>query len=136
MADYIPKFKPGEDLTMTAGAAIVGGRLVYVSGANTVQETAGITAAWLGVADQDAASGAKVGITSGGVQELTASGTIAAGDTLVAAAAGQVATLAAAAATGTATATTQTDITNSRAIVGIALTAATNGNKVLVRMTR
>ena len=61
MADYIPVFKPGQDLTMTAGAAITGGELVALSAANTVVKTAGASAAWLGVAMQDAASGAKVG---------------------------------------------------------------------------
>lgn len=136
MADYIPVFRPGQDITMTAGAAITGGRLVVISAANTVIESAGINAAWLGVAVQDAASGAKVGVTSGGVQEVTASGAVAVGDAVVPAAAGRVATVAATTATAAATATTQTDINNTRAIVGVALTAAADGGKVRVRFER
>lgn len=131
MADYIPPFEDADaNFTMTAGAGITGGRLVFVSGAKTVTETTGVTAAWLGVATQDALSGAKVGVTSGGIQELTASGTIAAGDMVVPAVTGRVSTLAAV------TTPTAADVTNTRAIVGIALTAATDGNKVLVRFER
>lgn len=122
MAEYIPIFKPGEDITMTAGAAITGGRLVFVSAANTVQETAGATAAWLGVATTDAASGAKVGVTSGGVQEVTASGAVAVGDVLVPAAAGRVAAIGAG--------------TNYAQQVGVALTAAADGAKIRVKFTR
>lgn len=122
MADYIPIFKPGMDLTMTAGAAIVGGRLVAVSANNTVTETAAATEKWLGVAMQDAASGAKVAVTSGGVQELTAGGAVAIGVNVVAAAAGKVVTVGA----GTAF-----------QVVGIALTtAAADGDKIRVKMAR
>lgn len=122
MADYIPVYKPGEDLTMTAAATITGGQVVYVSGANAVTPTAGANAAWLGVATTDATSGQKVGITSGGVQELTASGAIAAGDVLLSAAAGKVAAI------GAGTTYSQ--------VVGIALTAAADAAKVRVRMVR
>lgn len=122
MADYIPVFKPGEDLTMTAAAGITGGRLVYVSAANTVQETAAATAAWLGVATTDAASGAKVAVTSGGVQEVTASGAVAVGDVLVPAAAGRVAAIGAG--------------TNYAQVVGIALTAAADGAQLRARFVR
>lgn len=123
MGDYIPVFKPGQDVTMTAGAAIVGGELVYVSAANAVQKTSASTAAWLGVATTDAASGAKVGITSGGVQELIASAAIAVGDVLVPAANGRVAPIGAG--------------TNYAHVVGIALAAqATAGQKVRAKMAR
>lgn len=122
MADYIPKFKPGEDITMTAGAAITGGLLVAVTAANTVQHVSGATAAWLGVARQDAASGAKVAVTSGGVQELTAGGAIAVGAMVIPAATGKVVTVGA----GT-----------FGQNVGIALTAAAADNdKILVKMAR
>jgi hypothetical protein len=61
---------------------------------------------------------------TGGVQKLVASGTVTAGDLVVCAAAGQVSTLAAV------TTPTAADVTNTRAIVGVALTTATNGNIV------
>lgn len=122
MADYVPVFKPGEDLTMTAGGTITGGQLVSVSAANTVIATAAATGAWLGVATTDATSGQKVGITSGGVQELTASGAIAAGDVLIPASAGRVAAI------GAGTTYSQ--------VVGIALTAAADAAKARVRMVR
>jgi hypothetical protein len=122
MADYIPVFKPGDDLTLTAGATTTGGQLMYVSAANTVSPTTGATAAWLGVATQDAASGAKVGVTSGGVQELVAAATIAAGDVLIPASNGRV--------TPIASGTTYSQV------VGVALTAASSGNTSRVRMAR
>lgn len=122
MADYVPVFKPGDDLTLTAAATITGGQLVYVSAANSVTPTAGATAAWLGVATTDAASGAKVGITSGGVQELTAAGAIAAGDVLIPASSGRVAAI------GAGTTYSQ--------VVGIALTAAADAAKARVKMIR
>ena len=123
MADYIPVFKPGQDITLTAGAAIVGGRLVAASAANTVTETSASTAAWVGVAVQDAASGAKVGVTSGGVQEIVASAAIAVGDVLVPAATGRVAPIGGG--------------TNYAHVVGIALTAAgAGGTAVRVKMAR
>lgn len=123
MADYIPVFKPGEDLTMTAGATIVGGRLVAVSAANTVTETSAATAAWLGVATQDAASGARVGVTSGGVQELIVNAAVAVGDVLIPAATGRVAPIGAG--------------TNYAQVVGIALTAqSTAGQTCRARLVR
>jgi predicted RecA/RadA family phage recombinase len=59
MADYLPKRKPGQAIPMTASAAITGGQLVRVSGSGTVAPTSAASADWLGVAAQDAASGAK-----------------------------------------------------------------------------
>lgn len=122
MADYMPIFKPGEDITLTAGAAINAGELVYASAANTVLKTSAATAAWVGVAKTDAASGAKVGVTSGGVQELTAGGAIAIGVNVIPAADGKVVTV------GAGTAFT---------VVGIAITtAAADGDKIRVKMAR
>lgn len=132
MADYIPIYKPGNDITQTVGVtAVVGGNLVMLSAANTVIPTTGISIAWLGVATQDAAVGAKVGVTSGGVQELVASGAIAVGAQVTSAAAGKIASLAAV------TTPTAADVTNTRAIVGVALTAAAaDGDKIRVKMAR
>jgi hypothetical protein len=132
MADYVPIFKPGVDITQTVGAtAVVAGNLVMLSAANTVIPTTGATVAWLGVATTDGAIGAKVGVASGGVQELVASAAINVGDEVISAAAGKVAALAAV------TTPTPADVTNTRAVVGIALTAAAaNNDKIRVKMAR
>lgn len=120
MAEHTPKFNPGAELTFTASAAVTGGQLVAVTGARTVGPAGAGSAAWVGVAGNDAAIGELVHVTSGNVHELTSSGAIAAGGTVVAGAAGVV--TAAAAETGL-------------ALVGIALSAAAS-NKVLVKLAR
>lgn len=130
MADYVPLFSPGQDTTSQASATITGGQLVAVSGSGTVAPAGANAANWVGVAKRDAANGDRVGVTSGGVQRLTASGTVTAGDLVVAAASGQVSTLAAV------TTPTAADVTNTRAIVGIALTTAANGALVEIKMER
>ncbi|MBF4625541.1 capsid cement protein [Clavibacter sp. VKM Ac-2872] len=92
MADYLPKFKPGEAITYTASAAVIGGRLVAVTttapGTRTVGPAGVDSAAVVGVAGFDAAAGDPVTVYAGGVQRLTASGAIATGAPVTAAAAG------------------------------------------------
>lgn len=124
MADYIPVIEDRDaSFTMTAGGAIVGGRLVVVSAANTVIEGSAASGAWLGVATQDAASGAKVGVVSGGIQELPVNAAVVAGDVLIGAATGRVTPIAAG--------------TNYSQVVGVALTAqSTAGQTCRVRMAR
>jgi hypothetical protein len=80
MAEYLPIYKPGQALTLKASAGITGGALVAVSGAGTVATAGAASAAWLGVAAFDASTNDNVTIHCGGVQSLTASGSIAAGD--------------------------------------------------------
>jgi hypothetical protein len=123
MADYIPIFKPGTEITQTVGAtAVVGGNLVMLSAANTVIPTTGATNAVLGVAVTDQAVGGKVGVTSGGVQELVANGAVAVGADVGAAAGGKCTTIAA-----------QTAFQR----VGTAMTAAAaDGDKIHVKMDR
>ncbi|GAA4117444.1 hypothetical protein GCM10022215_18090 [Nocardioides fonticola] len=117
MPDYLPLHLPGAAITRTASAAITGGKLVYVSGSGTVAMTAGASSIPVGVASTDAASGDPVVIFGRGtVHRLTASGTVTAGDTVEAAAAGAVAT--------------HTIGTNDARVVGVALTTATTGNPV------
>lgn len=136
MAEYLPIRTPGDALVSTASATITGGTIVSVSGNGTVA-TAGATALnWVGVAAFDASANESVTVYTGGVQEVTASGAITAGDVVVTAASGQVSTVAATTATATATASTQTDINNTRAIVGVALTTAATGAKVRVKFER
>lgn len=131
MADYVPLFKPGVSVTRRTSAAVTGGQLLGVSGNGTVAPTGANQASWVGVAGHDAASGEDVTVYSGGVQRLIAEGAITAGDILVAnATAGQVSTLAAV------TTPTAADVTNTRAIVGIALTSAADGALVEVQMER
>ena len=130
MADYLPKYDSGKPFTRAASAAIAGGQLVGVSGSGTVAPTTASQASWLGVAAFDVASGDQVTVYTGGVQRLTASGAVTAGDLVVAAASGQVATVAAV------TTPTAADVTTSRAIVGVALTTATTGTLVEVSLLR
>lgn len=121
------RFPSGKKRTMTASAAVTAGRLVEMSGNRTVQHAGAASLKVYGVALQDydgvAATGAKVTVARDGVWYLTATGAIAAGDQLIAAANGTVSALAAA---GGATAA---DINNARAVIGIALEAIANGQQ-------
>lgn len=115
MVDYHPLHYPATQLTATASATITAGQLLYVSGNNTVAPTTAATAAWVGVAAHDAASGELVSYYRVGVHELAASGAIAAGATVIPAAAGAVADQ------GTPSAA------NAVQVVGIAQSAAASG---------
>lgn len=130
MADYLPLFQPGQAFTRAASATITGGQLLAVSGSGTVAPAGANATNWVGVAAFDAASGDNVTVHAGGVQRIEAAGGITAGDLVVAGAAGTVATLAAV------TTPTAADVTNTRAIVGVALTTATDGNLVEVQIQR
>jgi hypothetical protein len=130
MADYAPRFSPGDEFTLQASGTITGGNLVAVSGSGTVAVAGANALNWIGVAGFDAVSGDKVLIRTGGVQKLVASGTVTAGDIVVCAASGKVSTLAAV------TTPTAADVTNTRAAVGIALTTAADGVLVDVQMER
>lgn len=116
MADYLPRFTPGEKVTFSASAAVTGGRLVVVSGAYTVAHAGADAANVVGVAAHDAAIGEDVTIwtRAGGVQRLVASAAIAAGARVISAATGKAATIGAGA--------------NS---LGIALQAAAADNDVI-----
>lgn len=114
-------------ITCTVAAAITAGRLVEVAGNRTVQMAAADSNKVVGVALEGSdgvgagtAAADKIAVATGGVFLLTASGAINAGDKLVAAANGQVSTVAVAAATAQ-------SITDTRAIIGIALEAIANG---------
>lgn len=130
MADYMPRYQPGTAYTQVASATITAGQMLENTGVNTVGPAGANSTKWIGVAGHDAASGAKVTVLTGGVQKLTTSGTVTAGDIVVCGAAGVVSTLAAV------TTPTPADVTNTRAIVGIALTTATTGLIVDVQMER
>lgn len=117
MADYLPKFTPGQAVTFTAGAtAVVGGRLVELSTANTVVPAGADSAKVIGVAGFDAKTGEHVTVytRAGGIHRLVASAAIAVGAKVIAAADGEIATIGAGANP-----------------VGIALTAATDDQDVI-----
>lgn len=130
MAEYLPIYRPGQVLTLKASATITGGQLVAVSGSGTVAPAGAAVANWVGVAAFDAATNDNVTIHSNGVQSLTASGTVTAGDLVISAASGQVSTAAAV------TTPTAADVNTTRQVVGVALTTATNGNKVRIKFAR
>ncbi|NKR90557.1 DUF2190 family protein [Rhodococcus hoagii] len=120
MAEYVPIRKPGAALVSQASASITGGQLVAVTGNGTVAATSAATAAWLGVAAFDAASGDKVTIHAVGEHELAASGAIAAGANVIPAANGAVATIGAG--------------TDYSQVVGVAVSAASGGKvRVVLR---
>ena len=102
---------------MTAGQALI------VSGDDTVAASSGASAAFVGIAAFDAASGADVNVITEGVHELAASGSITAGDLVITAASGAVATQ------GSATAA------NAVQVIGVALRAAAS-SKVLDKLFR
>lgn len=129
MADYVPIYDEGP-YTLAASGTITAGQMVAISGSGTVAAAGANVANWVGVAAFDAVSGDKVTIYDDGVQNLTTTGTVTAGDLVVCAAAGTVSTLAAV------TTPTPADVTNSRAVVGVAWTTATTGLKVRVQLTR
>jgi hypothetical protein len=88
VADYSPKYKPGQAIPMVATAAITGGLMSTIAGATTAADSV----TWLGVASQDAISGQTYVAYCDGVQRLTASAAVSAGAIVKCAAAGQVVT--------------------------------------------
>jgi hypothetical protein len=122
MGDYTPIYTPGQTINGMTSTAVVGGNLLAVSATGTVGVAGAASAAVVGTAAQDAATGTLVAYYTGGVQELIASGTVTAGQTVESAAAGTVAT--------------HTGGTNDLNVVGVALTTATTGNKVRIQMNR
>ncbi|WP_104128227.1 head maturation protease, ClpP-related [Cryobacterium sp. Y57] len=94
MADYLPKFSAGKSVTFNTSTAVVGGRLVAVTGDLTVGPAGADSAAVVGVASVDTIVGDAVTVYTrpSGVQRLVASGAIAAGAKVISAAAGKIAT--------------------------------------------
>jgi hypothetical protein len=114
---------PGAAQTWTASAAITGGQLLIVSGSGTVAPSSAASASYIGVAGNDAASGAPVTVYTGGVQRIVAgTGGVTAGNTVEAAAGGTV--------------VAHTNGTNDGNIVGLAVTTATATNVAYIQMER
>lgn len=122
MPEYLPVFKPGLAPTLKASAAITGGQLVVVSGSGTIAPSSTATHLWVGVSSNDAAVNDNVTVFSGGVQAVTASANITAGQLVEPAANGAVAP--------------HTNGTNDVNTVGLALSTAAAGAKVRVRFIR
>lgn len=121
MADYTPVYSGGVlPVTLTTSAAVTGGQVLAATATGTVGPAGAASAVCVGVAGNDAASGAKVTVwpLNNVIHELVATGTITALDGVSSAAAGGVQTIVVA--TGAA----------AGSLIGIALTTATNPNKV------
>jgi hypothetical protein len=123
VSDYSPVYTGGVlPFTMTAGATITGGQVVFISGVSTVSPTAGANGAAVGVAAHDATSGGRVSIWPfcNVVHETTNSnaGTITAGAPITSGSSGGVdtGTLGTLAAAGT--------------LIGTAVTTAATATKV------
>lgn len=79
MADYTP-VSGARTFTSQASGTVAGGNVVMVSGTGTVAvATAAGAGAVVGVVGQDAVSGNKVTVHSGGVHDLVSQGAIVAG---------------------------------------------------------
>ncbi len=95
MADHIHLFEPGAKITCVAGADVIGGRLVEISGPREVSPAAASSTKVFGAAARDAKDGEDVLVLRGGVQNLVASAAITAGTRIKAAAGGKVQAVAA-----------------------------------------
>lgn len=113
MGEHTPIFKDANAVTRITSADVTGGQVLIVSGANTVGPSASAVPGWVGIAAHDATSGNPVLVLRGGEHTLVASGAIAAGASVIPAAAGAVATIGAE--------------TNYFAVVGTAIAAAASG---------
>lgn len=121
MAEYAPLHK-GAEYTRRLSGTVTGGQVVIVSGSGTVAAGSAATHLWFGVAAVDGVSGDDIGIETGGVQKLIASGAITAGQLVEVATAGKVAA--------------HTNGTNDFNVLGLALTTAVDGAVVEVKPTR
>lgn len=91
MGDYAPIYLYADQITGTASAAITGGQPLHVSGDDTVAPAPADSHAFIGVAAQDAASGARVSYCPRGkVHETTTASAVTAGNNVFTAAAGTV----------------------------------------------
>lgn len=91
MADHVPHYATSPAISQAAIATIIGGRLVETTGSMTVGPAGAASIKVLGVAARDAVNGVSIPVYTGGVHDLVATGAIAAGDVVCAAAGGTVA---------------------------------------------
>lgn len=135
MPDYTPVYVIGRAITLTASSSCVGGDLLQISGSGTVAPwvpNATPSTKIVGVAGDDTPANGRVTMYGfGPVHESIADGSITAGDQLISAATAgrQVKTCPAV------TTPTAGDVTNTRSILGVALTSAADNAKVRWMMT-
>lgn len=91
MPDFVPHYPSTPPISMAATGTITGGRLVASTGNMTVAQAGAASAAVCGVAARDVVSGQNLPVYVNGVHDLVATGAIAAGDIVCAAANGTVA---------------------------------------------
>lgn len=151
MSDYTPVYVPGKVITLTASAAVSGGDLLVVSGSGTVAKLAfGANPQQIvGVAADDTPTNGRVTVYARGiVHESVANGTVTAGDLLTTPITGDTAGAQVKTAPAPVTATVDVGGAFSQSAInaainavaaaangerlcfGIALTTATNPNKV------
>ena len=96
MAQYLPKFRPGDTVTFGVTANVTGGQAVEVGSADmSVAPAAAASAKYVGVVGHDAKVGDKVTVEVGKpIHELKAVGAVTRGTRLELAASGGVRTLA------------------------------------------
>lgn len=88
MANVTEYHSPADRLTYTATATITGGQLVELTGDRTIGPAGAGSVKCVGIAMQDCAVGAKVGVASEGVWPVVSGGVITAGMRLKCGAAG------------------------------------------------
>lgn len=141
MPDYTPVFMPGMTFTSVAATPVTGGDPLEVAGPGTVRRcTTPAAPAYVGIAAEDAIATATVTVFAARpVYDGPADGTITAGQQVVVSetAGRQVKALAATATTfaGTysaadAKAAVDAAVNAARAVTGVALTTATDGNTI------
>ena len=101
---------------LVAGADIVKGQVLYVSGDMTVSPTTGASAAVIGVAMMDAKAGEPIAVECEGLMKLSAGGTITAGAKVASGADGKV-------------------VAGTENTIGVALEGASAGGDVIVRLS-
>lgn len=122
MSDYTPIICDDDlSYTATASATITGSQVLVITGVGTVGPAGAAALPIAGVASRDAVAGDSLTVYRNGIQNLVATGSVAAGDALTSGANGTVVTNATPA---------------SGTHVGTALTTATAGNKVRVLFNR
>lgn len=92
MPSYLPAFDSKLTITLSATAAVTGGRLVMVSGDGAIAHATADAANVVGVAMDDALESQPVAVSLGGVQRLLADGSVTAGSPVFAADGGKAST--------------------------------------------
>lgn len=93
MADHVPHYIATPAVSMVATGTITGGRLVETTGNMTCAQAGAASIKVCGVAARDAVATASTPVYEDGVHDLVATGAIAAGDIVCAAANGTVQTI-------------------------------------------